>query len=85
MEITTAVKAATLLEDFDETNKLLNNIKNQKENISNELILNCKDCRKFHLNSVKINEDDAKRILQFAEDYFKDKSEKILMQLKNLN
>ena len=85
MEITTAVQAATLLEDFDETNRLLDGIKNQKKNISGELILNCTDFQDFHLESVKIDEDDAKRILQFAEDYFNNKIESILKKLKDLN
>ena len=85
MEITTAVQAATLMEDFDETNRLLDGIKNQKKNISGELILNCTDFQDFHLESVKIDEDDAKRILQFAEDYLNNKIESILKKLKDLN
>lgn len=85
MEITTAVQAATLLEDFDEANRLLDGIKNQKKNISGELILNCTDFQDFHLESVKIDEDDAKRILQFAEDYLNNKIESILKKLKDLN
>lgn len=85
MEITIAVQASTLLEAFDETSEILNCIKNQKENISGELVLNCTDFNKIHLDSVKIDEDDAKRILQFIEDYFSEKIDNILGKIERLD
>lgn len=85
MEIATAIQAAALLEDVEKTNRLLDGIKNQKNNVSGELTLNCADFQSHYLESVKIDEDDAKRILQFVEDYFNSKIESILNKLNDLN
>lgn len=85
MRMSSVIEASILLEDYEKAKEMVEDINFQKENISGDLLLNCSDCKNISLNTVKIEEEDAKRILQFMEDYFSKKIDGILRKIERLN
>ena len=85
MIMSTVIAAATLLEDYEKAKEMAEEVEEIKDNIAGEMCINCKNPGGFHLDTVKIEEDDAKRILQFIEDYYSGKTAEALKKIGRLS
>jgi len=85
MEFDKELRASQLISDLEKINKTHRNIVEQRDNIASELSLNCKNNKKFSINTVVIPQDDAKRILQFIAEYYENEQYLIRKKIDELN
>jgi len=86
MDYEKAREVKALLEEFDRIDKEIGHIADQKENIGSEhsLILNCKNNNGMNINSVIIPAKDAKRILQFMQDFYVKEAARIMKKIEQI-
>ena len=85
MRMSSVVEAAILLEDYENAKEMAWEVKKRKENIASELCIDCKNLEGDPMGTIAINIEDAKRILQFIEDYYDAKTNDVLKKIERLN
>lgn len=85
MRMSSVVEAAILLEDYENAKGMAGEVKKRKENIASELCIDCKNLEGYPMGTIAINIEDAKRILQFIEDYYDAKINDVLKKIERLN
>lgn len=85
MRMSTVIEAAKLLEDYEKAKEMAEQVKEIKDKIGGEMCINYKKQWEPPMETIKIEKEDAKRILQFIEDYYSNETAEVLKKIERLS